>query len=83
MVTRIPGFSRTLTKYFQGPGIFSHKTPGLSRFSRTCGDPEHGLVKKRSYLTNLLEFLEFVTKHRDEGFSVEVIFLDFQKAFDN
>jgi hypothetical protein len=41
IVTRILGFSRTLTifKDFQGPGIFSHKMPGLSRFSRTCGDP--------------------------------------------
>ena len=31
---------------------------------------------------NLLEYLETVTKLLDEGFSVDIIYLDFAKAFD-
>jgi len=31
---------------------------------------------------NLLEFLEFVTNYIDQGYPVDVIYLDFQKAFD-
>jgi hypothetical protein len=45
-------------------------------------DTQHGFVKKRSCLTNLLEFLEFVSSYIDGGFPVDVICLDFQKAFD-
>ena len=33
-------------------------------------------------LTNLLEFLEFVTNYIDQGYPIDVIYLDFQKAFD-
>jgi hypothetical protein len=45
-------------------------------------DTQHRFVKKRSCLTNLLEFLEFVSSYIDRGFPVDVIYLDFQKAFD-
>ena len=41
-----------------------------------------GFVKNRSCQTNLLEFLEFVTNYIDQVFSIGVIYLDFQKAFD-
>ena len=43
---------------------------------------QHGFVKGRSCLTNLLEFLEDVTNLIDEGKPVDIIYLDFQKAFD-
>ena len=43
---------------------------------------QHGFVKNRSCLTNLLEFLDYVCKNVDEGLPVDVIYLDFQKAFD-
>ena len=43
---------------------------------------QHGFRAKRSCLTNLLEFLEFVTVYIDKGLPVDAIYLDFQKAFD-
>ena len=43
---------------------------------------QHGFRKNRSCLTNLLEFMEDVTSAVDNGNSVDIIFLDFQKAFD-
>jgi len=45
-------------------------------------DPQHGFRKGRSCLTNLLSFLEHITGFVDNGDSVDVIFLDFAKAFD-
>jgi hypothetical protein len=42
---------------------------------------QHRFVRSRSCLTNLLEFLEDVTKNVDQGYPVDVIYLDFQKAF--
>ena len=43
---------------------------------------QHGFRKGRSCLTNLLRFLDEVTDGLDGGGSVDVIFLDFAKAFD-
>ena len=43
---------------------------------------QHGFLKARSCLTNLLCFFEEITKWMDEGSPVDVIYLDFQKAFD-
>ena len=42
----------------------------------------HGFLKARSCLTNLLCFLEEITKWVDDGSPVDVVYLDFQKAFD-
>ena len=44
---------------------------------------QHGFLKVRSCLTKLLCFFEEVTKWVDDGSQVDVIYLDFQKAFDN
>ena len=43
---------------------------------------QHGFLKARSCLTNLLCFLEEITKWVDGGSPVDVVKLDFQKAFD-
>ncbi len=44
---------------------------------------QHRFVKARSCLTNFICFFEEITKWVDEGSPVDIIYLDFQKAFDN
>ena len=43
---------------------------------------QHGFLKARSCLTNLLCFFEEITMWLDDGSPVDVVCLDFQKAFD-
>ena len=43
---------------------------------------QHGFLKARSCLTYFLYFLEEITKWVDDGSPVDVVYLDFQKAFD-
>ena len=43
---------------------------------------QHGFLKARSCLTNLFCFFEEITKWVDKWSPVDVIYLDFQKAFD-
>ena len=47
-----------------------------------CTTEQHGFTNGRSCLTNLLETFESWTEDVDKGYSVDVIVLDFQKAFD-
>ena len=42
----------------------------------------HEAQRGRSCLTNLLEYTEIISKWVDDGSPVDVIYLDFQKAFD-
>ena len=44
-------------------------------------DSQHGFMKNRSCLTNLLQFLETVTDCIDKGYPVDIIYFDFQEAF--
>ena len=43
---------------------------------------QHGFMAHKSCLTNLLEYLETLTKLVDEGHSIDIIYCDFAKAFD-
>ena len=43
---------------------------------------QHGFMKSRSCQTNLLEFLDCVTEMIDNGDAVDIIYLDYSKAFD-
>jgi len=43
---------------------------------------QHGFMPGKSCTTNLLHFLEVLTKAADDGLDVDVVFLDFSKAFD-
>jgi ribonucleases P/MRP protein subunit RPP40 len=43
---------------------------------------QHGFTVGRSCLTNLLESMEDWTQALDEGYGIDVVFLDYQKAFD-
>ena len=52
------------------------------RNHKLINDSQHGFTTKRSCLTNLLSFLEVVSDYIDQGLPVDVIYLDFQKAFD-
>jgi len=43
---------------------------------------QHGFMSGRSCLTNLLETLESWTRILDAGYGIDVIYLDYKKAFD-
>ena len=45
-------------------------------------DSKHGFRKGSSCLTNLLTFLDKVVHSVNEGYHVDVVFLDLAKAFD-
>ena len=53
----------------------------LNKFS-LIRDSQHEFSKNRSCLTNLLEFMEEVTRTLDSRKWVDIIYLDFAKAFD-
>jgi len=56
----------------------------IKKLKKSSANIRHRQIKKKnkSCLTNLLEFLEKVGGHIDNGQPVDVIFLNFQKAFD-
>ena len=43
---------------------------------------QHGFIKGRSCMTNLLSTLEDLTRSLDEGFDIDILYLDYSKAFD-
>ena len=51
---------------------------------KLIANTQHGFVRNKSCLTNLLVFMEEVTNYIDSGYNADVIslYLDFQKAFD-
>jgi len=57
-----------MTAYFEKKGFYDN-----------C---QHGFVKGRSTLTNLLETIEAWTRLIEEGFGIDIVYLDYRKAFD-
>ena len=51
----------------------------LSKY-KLINPSQHGFLKARSCLTNLICFVGEITKWVDEGSPVDIIYLDFQKA---
>ena len=43
---------------------------------------QHGFLPKRSTTTNLVTYIDFLTNELDKGQPVDVLYLDFAKAFD-
>jgi len=50
--------------------------------NRIISEQRYGFVNGRSCLTNLLEVMEAWTRALDDGYGVDVIYLDYRKAFD-
>ena len=50
--------------------------------NKLISDTQHGFRNKRSCLTNLLDFFYDIMNIYDETKSVDIVYLDFQKAFD-
>ena len=61
--------------------IRDHIVHHLNSHNLIC-DNQHGFTINKSCLTNLLEFFDKVFKDYDEHKAVDIIYLDFQKAFD-
>ena len=54
----------------------------LTRYS-LISPYQFGFTPGRSCTTQLLHVLDYLTKHLDNGYSIEMIYLDFRKAFDS
>ena len=52
------------------------------KVNQGIGPSQHGFMNSRSCLTNLISFYDKVTRLVDEGQAVDVVYLDFSKAFD-
>ncbi|PKU49547.1 rna-directed dna polymerase from mobile element jockey-like [Limosa lapponica baueri] len=50
--------------------------------AQVTGPSQHGFMRGRSCLTNLISFYDKVTRLVDEGKAVDVVYLDFSKVFD-
>ena len=60
--------------------VFQHI---MKHFSKLLHDSQHGFLKGRSTVTQLLGFLHEIGQAIDKGQQSDVIYLDFAKAFDS
>ena len=61
--------------------IRNHVTTHLTK-NNLLNDNQHGFRSGRSCLSELLEHYDTLLSYLEEGFNVDVIYLDFAKAFD-
>jgi hypothetical protein len=61
--------------------IADHIMKYLQQFN-IISPQQHGFMPKLSTVTNLLEFIDIISGALNSGFGVDVIYLDFAKAFD-
>ena len=73
-LTSIPG--KVMEKLILGTASRHIKDKRVIRGS------QHGCTKGKSCLTNLIAFYEEVTRWIDDGKAVDVVYLDFSRAFD-
>ena len=62
--------------------LIRDKTVTFLENNNIINDSQHGFRNKRSCLTNLLDFFHHVYNLFDDTRAVDIIYLDFQKAFD-
>jgi hypothetical protein len=63
-------------------GIIRDKFMEFLIKNNLIAEEQHGFVRKKGCVTNLLETLDYVSSMLAEGLSIDIIFLDFLKAFD-
>jgi len=74
---------RTDRSNYRPVSLTSVKLLDFLQENKVINEAQHGFVRGRSCLTNLLETLENWTTALDEGFGLDVIYLDYRKAFDS
>ncbi|XP_071952732.1 uncharacterized protein [Antedon mediterranea] len=63
--------------------IIKDNVLGFVKGSRMLSRCQHGFLSGRSCLTNLLQTFETVTEALDSGEDVDIVYLDYMKAFDS
>jgi hypothetical protein len=51
--------------------------------NKLLSSEQHGFVNGKNCCSNLLEALDFITRAYENGIDLDIIFLDFAKAFDS
>lgn len=64
-------------------GIIKEEVMKFLEQGSRISSKQHGFMSGRSCLTNLLLAFEKWTEYLDEGYGVDVIYLDYRKAFDS
>jgi len=77
-----PGSYRPIS-FVSVPGqVISGTVMDQLKVSQGIRPTQHGFTKGRSYLTNLISFYDMASRFVIEGKAVNVVSLDFSKAFD-
>ena len=55
----------------------------IEHLKRLMSESQHGFIEGRSCMTQLIESVEVWTRLLDDGIPIDVVYLDFAKAFDS